>query len=1082
MAAVTRSLCGLLAFLAVLTLMPDSQLQAQQTSPTRHPVSVVMVIDDSGSMSSCWPWEGRDPAFTDGVAACRAAGFDNPPSDFQELRYSAVRLLLLLADEEDRLAVIRFNSRVQDELKGFATIGDPASRRQLLARIKPPTEAEYKAQGGQTRIDLGIEAARDVITSQPQGGRPVYVIFLTDGKPYPNESSQEPRVVQVVRALQRQGAVIFPVVLCNPTAGCEGREFLARTMAQTEKVREARTASDLLRVFSEIFAEVKPNLQIVLSDPGATNPERLVLRIRPSQGVRQVNLVTTVGALRSLAFQDQDRTQSVPNVLEGSDDNVAVYSEERGQFPEGAWVAETADSQSFFVVKTLTYPRLVFPPSSIPGSVVAPHYYPQQKPPVLVAKIEGPAAGEALQYLEIGNSPVSQYRTDFSTGGFEPLNPQKTLWWKQISSSVGRFALEVGQGTGPLRIVRVFTVKGQPGLPTLQVSSSVEGRCNADEGCALEVGFAPGPEVQIQEAYAYVADASEGGRPIAEFQMACSGRTCRVDAASSFVPKAGHSYTIRYLVTGRSGDVVFGDWAEDTLTLAPAVRVLGLPNPLDICDPNQTSWPVRVVASTTEDLGRLTAVLNLRRMDTGEAVAGVNVAFSVEIVGAGELPAAPLRVLGADTLRPGDYEGTLTFQVERQPTSKAVRIPAPISVFCRKALPKVALDATDIDFGEVARGVVDVSRDIPAMFSGPVFNLRAEASSANCPELEIIAAPPREAANGHLIPIRLRSNVAVSSKICTGTVTLIGQLRDSQVEPSQLTWRVAIVGPQMRIDTKAVEFKGFAGLPEDAAKAQVKVFYSGRLPFRLAVASFEARRIPALLDFLPLLGQVVKGLPVQSQSPITLDDVEVRTPVVETPAEAGKYQVDLDLVPKRALPAGRYSGAIALTVEGLEDEIKPVSASVRFRSPNFIERHVLPPLKRVYNLPWPGLCTGPLTLFGILSILWVLRERSTRPEEEASPLPGPPPEAFTPPNSKPPQPRSKPRQMPSSRPPTSGPPRYGSRSSNPRPPQRPSPARGPSRSSSPRQPTRMSPPRTTPRRPPQAPRRPPPRRTPGGRR
>ena len=98
---------------AAVTVAPIAQdasatpvVSSTLASPTQ-PVDVVVLLDDSGSMATCWPWppNGGTPF----QPPCGGVS-KNPPSDPSELRYSAARLLVELADDTDRIAVVRFDS------------------------------------------------------------------------------------------------------------------------------------------------------------------------------------------------------------------------------------------------------------------------------------------------------------------------------------------------------------------------------------------------------------------------------------------------------------------------------------------------------------------------------------------------------------------------------------------------------------------------------------------------------------------------------------------------------------------------------------------------------------------------------------------------------------------------------------------------------------------------------------------------------------------------------------------------------------------------------------------------------------
>ena len=144
-------------------------------APVTPGVDVVVVVDDSGSMATCWPWSGP-------VRADNCLGSQNPPSDPSNLRYDAVRLLVQLAGDDDRLAVVRFASATEDVTGQLRPAGSLASRKGLIDAIQPPTD--YVTAGGYTRLDLALGRATQIMAADGKSeGRPRYVLLLTDGVP-----------------------------------------------------------------------------------------------------------------------------------------------------------------------------------------------------------------------------------------------------------------------------------------------------------------------------------------------------------------------------------------------------------------------------------------------------------------------------------------------------------------------------------------------------------------------------------------------------------------------------------------------------------------------------------------------------------------------------------------------------------------------------------------------------------------------------------------------------------------------------------------------------------------------------------
>ena len=102
------------------------------------PIDVIVILDDSGSMATCWPWPQGQPT---AGPPCEDATL-NAPSDPNELRYSAARLLVHLADSEDRIAVLRFDSTAEGvgAMSLLQEVGSPENRSRLAASLQSPED------------------------------------------------------------------------------------------------------------------------------------------------------------------------------------------------------------------------------------------------------------------------------------------------------------------------------------------------------------------------------------------------------------------------------------------------------------------------------------------------------------------------------------------------------------------------------------------------------------------------------------------------------------------------------------------------------------------------------------------------------------------------------------------------------------------------------------------------------------------------------------------------------------------------------------------------------------------------------
>ncbi|MDQ3250178.1 MAG: VWA domain-containing protein, partial [Chloroflexota bacterium] len=501
-------------------------------------VDVVVVLDDSGSMATCWPW-ARD-SDTPPLPPCGGAVSYNPPSDPADLRYSAARLLVQLADEADRIAVVRFDSAAEGVglLGAPQPVGGADNRRLLTDSLQPPTEYGRR---GYTRIDLGLEAAATLLQGVRQPGRDQYVLLLTDGEPtQPREAGdQRDRLQAQIAGFKSAGVFVFPVVLCNPTAGCSG-EVLREQFAEYG-VREAASAPDLLRVFSDILAEIKPDRSVISGRGGA-----LQLTVRPAHGVRRITLVTARGGLLGVR---RDAEVVLPR-LDLNDANIDINLIEGEALAAGKWQAQTVDNSGFAVVQTDSFADLINPPPSLANSPAAVRYYPAGKPLLLMARSNGPGAAEPLLYN--GKTPL------------QPFGQDNLLALLLKDEKPKEIRLQVGEDDAPLQLVRTFRLEARTDLPQVAIfSPTVDNPGLLDDGRArLQVGFGSAV-VQALAATVYITDESgdEAGKGQLVYQapMICDDRLC---SDENFVPGDGRSYQVTYIANGQKEGVRFGDWGQ----------------------------------------------------------------------------------------------------------------------------------------------------------------------------------------------------------------------------------------------------------------------------------------------------------------------------------------------------------------------------------------------------------------------------------------------------------------------------------------------------------------------------------------
>lgn len=931
--------------------LAQSDPAAEPSGDVTEPIDVVVVLDDSGSMATCWPWPQTSPPFN---PPCGYPS-ENPPSDPEELRYSAARLLLQLADDNDRIAVVRFDNLAGGvgDLGVLQPVGAGENRRRLTEALQPPNE--YFSRG-YTRIDLGLQSAIDLLKGAREPGRSQYIILLTDGEPSQpgNVGSQQERVTAQIEEMNTAGVSVFPVVLCNPTAGCAG-EFLKARFAESG-VREAASAQDLVRVFSEIFATLKSDRSVL---SGRNAKGALQFTTRDPHGVRKIALVTPRGGLVSL----QRATEPVLPQTALNDPNIDVNWLEGEALAAGVWTAETSDFSGFAVVQTNSYPELLNPPPSIATSPASVRYYPAGKPLLLVARSSGPGAGESL-YLN--------GKTLFKPWGDTGL---KAL---VLNAENGEIRLQLGDDKTPLQLVRTFRLEARSDLPKAEIfspSASTSGMLENGH-VRLQVGFTGNSGIQDVAATLFVTDESKdaqgGGKLVYQANVACNAGTCTDE---NFVPGDGRSYKVTYLVQAVKAGLRFSDWGERDFSLKPAVYVRGLPAAFDLAQMPAEGWPLEVGSGTTEAIGALTAQLSLRRLESDEEAKGAVVNFSVDVPENGTALTA-LRVDGLDLLRPGTYEGEITLAVQnpagRPMNNLDIRPTTAIPVTFFVPRPVARVDVEQIDFGET---LFDTSPNfrlaqeklLPLIFEGKGFDFTVSIKESTCADITVAHRELQvQEGSRALLPLQLSSRGPIQPGVCSGIIALSGPSADYDIFPQEIAWHTRVNNIEWSVVSTALDLGRF----QDAG-AQIKttllVRFSGKTPFVLQMEDVKVN------------GRDADGEVLLTKGELEMPPVEV----TGEPTDAGLYEVPVTFIARQPIPFDPlrgtfYNGELAIGVVGLADAPQPIGLS--FLSPGLAQRYLAPYLLPVYSMPWV-VCTGPLTFFLLLVLMARVRGRDI--DEEA---------------------------------------------------------------------------------------------------
>ncbi len=961
---------------------------AQQTvvnaqSAAADPIDVIVILDDSGSMATCWPWEAGTPPST---PPCQGYS-SNAPSDPNELRYSAARLLVHLADSADRIAVLRFDSTAEGvgALSLLQQMGSPENRRRLAATLQAPDDY---VERGYTRMDLGLREALQLLETHSDPNRSQYVLLLTDGEPTAplHVPGQRPVIANLLTQIEDEGALLYPVILCNPDAGCAG-DFIK---SHSSLAREAKSSQDLLLIFSEIFAEMKSDRSVVTRRNTAGD---LTISIRNGHGTGSIAFISPRAAITAV-HRDGAPVETQSILDDGNIDlKVAV-----APLPAGEWVAKTRDLSSFAVVQADSFPELLFPPPSVQGSPASTRYYPAGGSPLIVVAGAGPAADEPL--LLNGTTPIAAL-------GQDPISGRQVAAL-QLAGNPDELTLQLGEDRHPLQLRRTFRLQARDDLPKVQVlSPSAENAGIRDDGSlVLEIGFAAGVEAQNLHAAVYVYDVTGGGsQNVYRARLSChspaAGRSplCSDDG---FTPQDGHDYEALFFVTAAVDGVNFGDFARTPLEVEPAIYVRGLPADIDLAKMPLEGWPLTVQASTVEEIGTLEASLILRRSDTSEIVRETSLNFSIEVPEQGS-QAALLRIEGLELLRPGAYEGQLNlsaFNPAGLPMEVKVR-PAPsLPVTLNIPRSEARIQVQEADFGELLFDTspnfrLDEEILLPVAYNSDTpFRLTVELTESSCSDLtatagDLLPAAPADggsaaSAGGSdswqqaimtvwALPIRLQSQNPMSPGSCHGVLSLTGPGQDYDVLSDTLPFRLQIRDVEWSL-AGALDF-GNLGRAGERATETLLLRFDGKTPFLVQVVGVAAS------------GETGSGV-------MTLDEQYLEAPPVEVnglPDDEGFFEVPVTLVARKALPKDAlrgsfYSGELVLSISGLVGETR--SVDINFRSPTLYQRYVEWWLRPFYTFPLV-LCSGPLMLLGLIIVVARARSRGYNvDDDEPITLPG----------------------------------------------------------------------------------------------
>ncbi|HEY63342.1 MAG TPA: VWA domain-containing protein [Caldilineae bacterium] len=900
-----------LILLVMMLLIPSGRASASPDvqAGASAPVDIVLLIDDSGSMSDWWA-DGR-----------------RPPNDPEGLRHSAARLFIDLARPGDRIAVISFHTTATGygaAAEGeFDVISDQASRDQLKAAIVQPTEPEDPMER-LTDMRRGLRMAQDLLKRNLSGNRQ-FIIFLTDGRPYPTD--QRPELFQVISELGQAGIPIFPILL-----GGDADTKVANRMAlETHSVvQQVDSPSDLLRAYATIYSYIQPNRYVDVLD--LIGGQIGTVKTSEEQGVTELSIVLPKARDASAAFADlthdgtsilgSDRLDNGATITRVVDEHYEMITISHNSPLVGEWVAralQAVGSSGLVVAESMTTIQLLYPqPAADADSTAAPRYYPVGKPVFLGATVQ--SADVLMTGLPLV-ARVGGVQYPMTTEG---LTKDGSLYWAIIPAQPGtepgsrtRVQIQIGDQITPLRLRKEFVLEAGE-FPPLIVDSPTERSDGVlEEGrLLLRVHFEGAEPPQDARVEAIIQDMNTGD--IARILLACAGGVCE---DKSFTPTQGRQYHVLFLATATTADgIVYNDFAEGSLTMRDALRLESLPSILDLGRVplyQDTVERELTLSAYTEQPFQLKARVELQSATPGVRPGQLTVSLARPTHVGGNRYKTLLTLSGFDQLAPGQYAGTVTFDAGKDLDVQPSNVPLKFSI----PEPEIRLTMPgSVDLGEIRQPREPREFQITAEFTegtaseieGTLTNLTLNGQPVGTDHFTVLVGQPiPRGEEGHTftIPVRLTAIARPPAGVYRGDIIFTSPSGLS-IEPRRIQVVFNVPQPKVILSLEG-DVLDFGDVTDLSQPTSVPIYMELKYidgPPRIDVALSDVRH---------------SGGSVQAASALG-----VRTGVIQQEGEG--YRMPLLLSAEGKVPPGVYQGTIVLrAAEGVVIQPSKISFTVR---------------------------------------------------------------------------------------------------------------------------------------------------------
>lgn len=582
-------------------LIPDASRAAPvQQSQSDAGLDLVLLIDESGSLARPRTSEkyarmgnGRDAP-------------DNPKAiNGGDVRLSAAKLMIDLADASDRVAVVSFGTRALTNGRQLQALLTEQDRENLKQQVK----TYYSDDNDNTGYKAAFESVFPILRQSAAPRMPA-IIFLTDGRPTDGPAGQTCSLnndgtcqlndqgkpdINLARPLtppERQAYLeylkptvdkladlhipVFPVMLGSAVDLEIARHLANRTGGIVVTVQDT---GGLLQAYAKIHASLRPDrfIDVFKRVEGSVKAETVDWQL-----VRQLTFVfeKTKDSSRLISrfrVENQGQTDDLSGVSMGphgeevawrSAPHYDVVTISANEPLVGKWLLDLRLDpvrNGLVIARSELGVRLIYPKGSSVDTV-ATRFFPQQHPPTV-----------GVEILQQGN-PIGSFQKGISLELPEQnvvgiamdrwgIDASKTGWFAQLNQSLGpgvhTVVVQLGSNFDPVRLRREFTIEPLAHAPYLKAGQAV---LKTDD--TLEFQFSlEGDTVGLQQPAINVY-VSDGKTDPVKLAASCTGNQCHAVLDD---PQPGIQYTVRLILEGVYAGVTYSDYLEMGQKVAPKV-------------------------------------------------------------------------------------------------------------------------------------------------------------------------------------------------------------------------------------------------------------------------------------------------------------------------------------------------------------------------------------------------------------------------------------------------------------------------------------------------------------------------------